>query len=171
MMIRLFRCATMLFALCALWSGAAAQVSMQVEVSGAVQRTLRLDATELATSEAQQIVTFVQTRSTQGVETKSTVRGVKLSALIERAGLVAKGRDGWKTLVIVATATDGYRAVFAWPEVTNTAGGDGVLLLFERDGKPLDEREGRIALMSTADRNLGARYVRNLARIEVRPLD
>ena len=51
----------------------------------------------------------------------------------------------------VVTATDRYRAVFSWPEITNTAVGDGVLLLFERDGKPLDEREGRIALVSTAD--------------------
>jgi hypothetical protein len=99
------------------------------------------------------------------------VRGVKLAALIERAGLVAKGRDGWKTLMVVATATDGYRAVFSWPEISNTLVGEGVLVLFERDGKPLDDREGRIALMSTADRSLGARHVRNLARIEVRPID
>ncbi|MEJ8820974.1 sulfite oxidase-like oxidoreductase [Variovorax humicola] len=137
------RCAAAFIALCALCCAfAAAQVSPHVEVTGAVLHPLRLDAIELAAFDSQQIGTFVQARSGQGVESKSTVRGVKLSALIERAALAAKGRDRWKALVIVGTATDGYRAVFSWPEITNTAVGDGVLVLLERDGKPLDDREG-----------------------------
>ncbi|NDZ12375.1 hypothetical protein [Variovorax sp. WS11] len=49
--------------------------------------------------------------------------------------------------------------------------GEGVLVLFERDGRALDEREGRIALLSAADRQLGPRHVRNLVRIELRQLD
>jgi hypothetical protein len=73
--------------------------------------------------------------------------------------------------VIVATATDGYKAVFSWSEITNTPVGEGVLVLLERDGRALDDREGRIALISTADQRLGPRHVRNLARIEVRALD
>ncbi|MEJ8854072.1 sulfite oxidase-like oxidoreductase [Variovorax robiniae] len=170
-MTRWIRFATAFIALCALCTCAFAQVSMQLEVSGAVQQSLKLDAAALAASDAQQIGSFTQTRTSQGVETRSTVRGVKLAALIERASLATKGRDGWKTLMVVATATDGYRAVFSWPELSNTPVGEGVLVLFERDGKPLDDREGRIALLSTADRSLGPRHVRNLMRIEVRPID
>ena len=166
--MRLFRSVALLAVLFALWTGAAAQLSLQVEIDGAVQRPTRLDATALAAFDARQIGSFTQTRSGQGVETQSTVRGVKLAALIESAGLAVKGRNDWKTLVVTVTATDGYRALFSWPELTNTASGDGVLVLFERDGKPLDDREGRIALMATGDRSLGPRYVRNLARIEVR---
>jgi hypothetical protein len=90
---------------------------------------------------------------------------------IDAAGLAVGGRDGWKTLVVVATATDGYRAVFSWPEIANTPVGDGVLVLFERDGQPLPAREGAIALLSTTDRVLGARHVRNLMRIELRTVD
>lgn len=52
----------------------------------------------------------------------------------------------------------------------NTTVGDGALLVFERDGRPLDEHEGRIALLSTADFRLGARHVRNVLRIEVMQL-
>ena len=153
------------------WTGAVAQPSQQLEVAGAVRQSLRLDAAALATFPAAETGQFTQMRSGQGTETQSTVRGVKLSALVARAGLAAPGRNDWKNFVIVATATDGYRAVFSWPEITNTAVGDGVLVLFERDGKALDEREGRIALLSAADRQLGARHVRNLMRIEVRALD
>ncbi len=150
---------------------ASAQPSGTLEIAGALRQPLRLDAAELAASPAADIGEFTQTRSGHGVDMRSTVRGVRLKALIERAGLAATGRDGWKTLVVVATATDGYRAVFSWPEIANTATGDGVLVLFERDGHALDDREGRIALMSTADRQLGARHVRNLARIELRAVD
>jgi len=135
----------------------------QLIVSGALRQTLILDASALAAFPAKDIGRFTQTRSGQGTDSQSTVRGVKLAALIERAGLAASGSNDWKTLIVIATATDGYRAVFSWPEITNTAVGDGVLVLFER--------EGRIALVSTADQRLGPRHVRNLVRIEIRSLE
>ncbi len=169
--MHLLRLAVLLMALCTGWTGAAAQSSTQVEVGGAVQRKLVLGVAELAAYKAEQTGSFVQPRGSPGAETRSTVRGVRLAALIEQAGLTAKGPHEWKSLVVVATATDGYRAVFSWPELVNTPVGDGVLVLFERDGQALDEREGRIALISGADRRTGPRHVRNLARIEVRALD
>jgi hypothetical protein len=149
--------------------GAAAQVSPDLEVSGAVRQTVSLDAWQLAAFPQEAIVQFVQTRSGQASPT-STVRGVKLAALVERAGLVTPGKNDWKSLMVIATATDGYRAIFSWAEITNTAVGDGVLVVFERDGQPLDDREGKIALMSTTDRQIGPRYVRNLARIEIQSI-
>lgn len=151
---------------------AGAQPSSQaVVIEGLVKSALTVDAEALATSPAADVVQFQQPRTVQGVATSSTVRGVRLASLIERAGLLSADRNEWKTLVVIATATDGYRAVFSWPELTNTAVGDGVLVLFERDGRSLDDHEGRIALISNADRRAGPRYVRNLARIEVRSLD
>lgn len=150
--------------------GAIAQVSARLEVTGAVRQPVTLDAAGLAAFAPDAIVPFTQTRSGQATPT-SNVRGVKLAAVIEQAGLVTPGRNDWKSLMVIATATDGYRAIFSWAEITNTAVGDGVLVVFERDGQPLDEREGTIALMSTKDRQPGPRHVRNLARIEVRPVN
>ena len=161
--MRFLQLAVRLILLCALWTTAAAQPSQQLIVSGALRQTLILDASALAAFPAKDIGRFTQTRSGQGTDSQSTVRGVKLAALIERAGLAASGSNDWKTLIVIATATDGYRAVFSWPEITNTAVGDGVLVLFER--------EGRIALVSTAGQRLGPRHVRNLVRIEIRSLE
>jgi hypothetical protein len=110
---------------------------------------------------------FVQTRTAAGAEQKTAVRGVKLPALIERIGLSKAGNSNWKTLLVTCTATDDYRAIFTWPELTNSPTGEGVLVLHERDGQPLVEREGLISLQSTGDFRLGARHVRNLLRIEV----
>lgn len=151
-------------------AGASAQVSAHLEVTGVVRQSVSLDASALAAFPPADIGQFVQTRSGQATP-PSTVRGVRLAALVERAGLVTPGRDDWKSLAVIATATDGYRAVFSWAEITNTAVGDGVLVVFERDGQPLDDREGAMALMSTNDRRIGPRYVRNLAHIEVRSLN
>jgi hypothetical protein len=60
--------------------------------------------------------------------------------------------------------------VFSWSELFNTEVGAGALLVFERDGQPLADREGRIALVSAKDTRAGPRSVRSLARIEVRVL-
>jgi len=152
-------------------SAALAQSSAQVSISGEVKNPLALTAGDLRAFPPEQQVSFVQSRGAPGRESPTTIRGVRLAAAIERAGLKAGRNDDWKTFVVVATATDGYRAVFSWMELTNSAAGDGVLLVFERDGQPLDAREGQIALLSTADRRLGPRHVRNLVKVELRQPD
>jgi hypothetical protein len=126
---------------------------------------------ELAQQPAEAIGEFTQSRGAPGAESRSTVRGVRLVRLIERMGLTPAARANWKNLLVTVTATDGYTAQFTWAELSNTPAGEGVLLLFERDGQPLDAREGRIALIATGDLRLGARHVRNVLRIEVRALD
>ena len=127
-----------------------------------------LTPAELAAQPAETIASFVQSRGAPGSESRTTVRGVRLARLIERSGLTQAARNDWKNLLVTVTATDGYRAQFTWVELTNTVAGEGVLVLFEREGAPLDAREGRIALLATGDLRLGARHVRNALRIEVR---
>lgn len=169
-----FRAALLALALALHGVWAHGQPSEQVEVTGAVRQSLRLDPGALAAFPASQIVSLDAPRRSAGgggPPPPSVVRGVRLTALIERAGLAASGHRGWKTVVVLAVASDGYRALFGWPELSNTAVGDQAVVLFERDGRPLDEREGRIALFSAADRQSGPRHVRNLVRLEVRALD
>lgn len=143
-------------------------VSEQVVVAGALKANLRLGVDELRAFPAAQIVSVVVTRRVGETEVSSSVRGVLLTALLERAGLAATDRNEWKHTVVLATATDGYRVVFSWPELFNTDIGGGVLVVFERDGQPLADREGRIALVSARDQRGGPRSVRWLARLDVR---
>lgn len=142
-----------------------------VYLFGALQTNRVLTADDLRAMPAAMQQSFTQTRTVGGVEQRTTLRGVKLPALLEQIGLSAQARAEWKTLLVTATATDGYRAIFAWPELSNTPVGEGVLVVYERDGQPLQAREGRLALQSTGDFRMGARHVRNLLRIEVSLLD
>lgn len=141
-----------------------------VELTGAVRQPLTLDAEALARypSAAQSTLEFA--RSVDGTERRTRLAGVRLTAVLEQAGLAERDRLDWRKAVVLATATDGYRAVFSWPELFNTEAGGQVLLVWRRDDAPLDAREGPIALHAPGDLKTGPRHVRQLMRLEVRIL-
>lgn len=156
----------------ALWlqTANAAGLSEQLVVSGALESGLTLSVADLKATPAAQIETVSVTRRAGDRDVPSTLRGVRLTTLLERAALVEADHNTWKHSVVLATATDGYQVVFSWPELFNTEIGAGVLVVFERDGQPLGEREGQIALVSVRDTRAGPRSVKWLARVEVRVL-
>ncbi|KAF1048236.1 molybdopterin-dependent oxidoreductase [Xylophilus sp.] len=149
-------------------SAMAAPPSETLQVAGAVRAPLALGVADLRSFPPEQIASVTLPRRVDGREAASTVRGVRLSAVLERAGIAATGHHDWKSLVVLASATDGYRVSFSWPELVNTPVGAGVLVVFERDGQPLDDGEGAIALVSAQDLRTGPRHVRWLDRIELR---
>lgn len=97
-------------------------------------------------------------------------RGVLLRDLIDRAGIGHLEKNVLKKTVIVATASDRYVALFTWAELFNTEVGAAVLVVYAKDGAPLDADEGRIALVSGRDLRSGPRHVKWLKTIELRTL-
>jgi DMSO/TMAO reductase YedYZ molybdopterin-dependent catalytic subunit len=142
----------------------------RISVQGDVLRPLQLDRTALAAFPADEQGSSGVVRQVDGQERRTNVRGVRLRAVLERAGLAERDRLDWRKTVVLATASDGYRAVFAWPELVNTEAGAQVLVVYERDSQPLGAGEGPIALLAAADLRAGPRHVKWLARIEVRIL-
>jgi len=130
-----------------------AQVSTRVRVTGEVQRELTLGVEDLRRRPA------VQERG---------YGGVRLVDLLGEADIRQDARHALRRTYVVATATDGFQAVFSWGELFNTPVGRGVLVAFERDGAPLRDGEGSITLVSLADERPGTRHVKWLQRIEVR---
>ena len=98
-------------------------------------------------------------------------KGVKLIDLLDKAAPVSTDPNDFKKTIVVATDSDGYNAVFSWNELYNTSVGVGVLVLYAKDGKPLYDDEGRIALISVNDTGTGPRHVRWLKDIQVRTID
>jgi len=144
--------------------------SDDVQVTGTIKNKLTLRVEDLKAFAPEQITSVTVMRRVDDKETASTVRGVRLTAVLDRAGLASTDRNEWKHTIVMASATDGYRVVFSWSELFNSEAGTGVLLVFERDGQPLAEREGRIALVSAKDIRTGPRSVRWLNRLDVRVL-
>jgi len=84
-------------------------------------------------------------------ERKRSYAGVLLRAVLASAQPVEKQRHDLRRSIVVATAIDGYLAVFYGAELFLSPIGDGVLVIIERDGAPVPESEGPLALVSLRD--------------------
>ncbi len=141
-------------------------------VQGAGIATLVLGAPELsalpaATLTQRQIVSSSASAS-EATERSITFSGPLMREVLLRAGLGLPNDRGARFAVIEAVASDGYRAVFSWGELFNTAVGDQVIVIASQDGRPLDSAAGPLALRSLADLRPGVRHVRNLCALVVR---
>lgn len=141
-----------------------------VSVSGDVKQAITLSANDLRAFDAKAQRELRERRDAGSVQRDTTLRGVSLAAVIERAGLAERERLDWRKTVVIAIARDGYRAAFSWPELVNTDGGALVMVAYERDGRALADDEGPLALVAPADQRPGPRRVKWLQRIDVRIL-
>ncbi|WP_242404484.1 molybdopterin-dependent oxidoreductase [Janthinobacterium agaricidamnosum] len=146
-----------------------AYVTQSITVSGQVEQGLTLTVQDLRQFPARQ-VTDVPSAGKGGADMGKSrhFKGVLLRDILDQAKLAAPTHNDAKKLYIVATASDGYQAVFSWGEIFNAPLGDGVLVLYEQDGKPLDDGEGKIAMISSKDTRTGPRHVKWLKSISVR---
>ena len=146
-------------------------VTEKVAVGGAVENRLDLSVSDLRAFPPQQVGTLpVVCQSGATTSTIDSLKGVLLRDVLEKAGVVSREHNDVKKMAIFATASDGYTVVFSWSEIFNSPVGDSVIVFFEKNGRPLDEDEGRIALISAKDLRTGPRHVKWLAGIEVRKI-
>ncbi|MDY0744649.1 molybdopterin-dependent oxidoreductase [Paucibacter sp. R3-3] len=96
--------------------------------------------------------------------------GVRLTDVLDATGLAQLHRSELKRCIVVASGRDGYQALFSWCELYNSPIGAQALILFERNGEPLDDHLGPLALISAADTHLGPRHLRHLDGLAVRRL-
>lgn len=141
-----------------------------VRVTGAVATPLALTQADLKAFPPEHWVEAGIVRRSGDRDVDVRIRGVRLTAVLQRAGLANTDRNGWKHTVVLATATDGYKVAFSWAELFNTPAGAQVIVVLERDGRPVDDAEGPIALVAVQDIRRGPRSVRGLARLDVRVL-
>lgn len=97
-----------------------------------------------------------------------TFSGVPLDAVLRRAGVPVDSVRGRRAaLYVLATADDGYRAVFSLAELAPGLGGRTVLVADRRDGHPLGAAEGPLRLIVPED-GRPTRWVRQLTTLSVR---
>jgi DMSO/TMAO reductase YedYZ molybdopterin-dependent catalytic subunit len=133
-----------------------------LRVGGSVARPLELTADGLARLPRQSL--RVHERDGKDVE----YQGFALGEVLKAAG-VAFGHDlrgpGLMQYLVVE-ASDGYRVVFALPELDPVSPDRTVLLADRRDGKPLDAKEGPLRLVTPGDKTHG-RWVRQVITLKV----
>ncbi|CAG0967589.1 hypothetical protein MTYP_01078 [Methylophilaceae bacterium] len=146
-------------------------VTQSITVSGAVEHALILSVDDLRQFPQHQVgeVSLV-CQSGANVGKLENFKGVRLRDILERAVVKIAGHNDVKKMVIIASASDGYKVVFSWSEVFNSPIGESVMVFFEKDGLPLADDEGRIAMVSAKDIRTGPRHVKWLQDLEVRKI-
>ena len=98
-------------------------------------------------------------------------RGVALVELLRLAGapLGEKLRGERLAQVVLVHAADGYLAAFTLSEFDEAYADTRPLLAWERDGQPLNDKEGPFRIVVPGEDRQG-RWVRQIERIELRQL-
>lgn len=143
-------------------------VTHEVQVTGLVNRSLRLTASELRAMEQTEIHNVgIICGSGRRDGVVERYRGVRLTAVLERAGVIVRRHGAANAIFVTLATSDGRLALFSYQELFNSAVGEQAIVIIERDGQPLDENEGEIAFISAHDLRTGPRRLRYLQRIEV----
>jgi DMSO/TMAO reductase YedYZ molybdopterin-dependent catalytic subunit len=144
-------------------SPATAANTILLTVGGEVAQPLELTASDLAKLPRRS----VKAKAHDGKE--ALFEGVEPADVLMLAGVKfgehLRGKD--LALFLVVGAADGYRAVFALPELDHAFTDRIVILADRRDGKPLAEKEGPLRIV-VADEKREARWVRQVITFTIR---
>ena len=130
----------------------ASPVSSTLTVTGNVDQPLSLTVADLKRYPAHEI-DYVPGRGEHKAAPGPTRRytGCLLREVLAAAKPVERNPRELRRSYVVATAGDGYEVVFSWAELFLTPIGDSVYVVYERDGAPVPDDEGRITLIVTSD--------------------
>lgn len=132
-------------------------------IGGEVANPVKLTVEELAKLPRRS----VQAKDHDGKDT--TFEGIELSEVLKLAGVKfgeqLRGKE--LALFLVVDAVDGYRAVFALPELDHAFTERIILIADRRDGKPLVEKEGPLRIV-VPDEKRQARWVRQVTSLTIR---
>jgi SAM-dependent methyltransferase len=142
--------------------------SKAIRIVGRVKKPLVVHAKELGAMASEELDDFPVYCGTG--DPKGSIggcRGVLLENVISMAEIIKAEHNDTKKMFVVVSGDDGYKAVFSWQEIFNTPIGGGVMILIEKNGRSLCEKDGDLELVSAEDYFTGPRYVRKLRKIEV----
>ena len=136
---------------------------ISLNVSGEVERPLKLTAADLGKLPRRS----VRAKDHDGKE--SEFEGSPLIEVLKLAGVkFGEGLRGKNlALYLVVEASDGYRAVYALPELDPAYTDKIIMLVDKRDGKALDSKEGPLRIV-VPDEKVHARWVRQVTGLVVK---
>ncbi len=103
-------------------------------------------------------------------DTLKDLQGIALKDLLASSEIVTEKPKEYSEYCIVLSSSDGYKNVYSWNEIFNTAVGDNIYIITALKDKTLYQMDQRILVMSLADINTGRRYMKGLSKIEFKKL-
>ncbi len=87
------------------------------------------------------------------------LKGILLKEILQTVEIKSESPKVLSEYYFVFTASDGYKVVYSWNELFNTAVGESVYLVTEKNGKTITEMDDSILVVSTKDFKTGTRNV------------
>ena len=141
-------------------------VTAEFTISGAVKKETTFRIADISVMK-QEVIGDVILHGHK-TDTARQMKGVLLKNIIDSVGIVADDHRAYNSMVIMLTASDGYKNVYSWNELFNTEIGNHVFIITEMNGKTIDQMPDRIAVYSLSDAFTGRRHMVGLAKIEVK---
>lgn len=97
-------------------------------------------------------------------KTYKNIKGILLKDVITAAGIKMEKPKLLSEFYFTCIAHDGYKVVFSWNELFNTAVGKKVLVVTSIDGKAVQDTNDGMIILSAADEATGRRLVYDLEK-------
>jgi len=145
----------------AVWAQASPVAPATLIIAGDVGKTMSLTAADLKALPRTRVEVKEDTRTI-------TYEGVLVGEILTRAGapVGAELRGNAVASYVVASATDGYQAVFSLAELDPGFTSNDIIVADTIDGKPLFAYQGPFRIVAPKD-SRAARSIRMLERLEV----
>ncbi len=156
------------FLLCSLAMGFREKPTQTIVIKGRIKNEIKIEFADFNKYTLHTIGSVVITNHKGDAKSKAKhLKGVLLKDILQNIVLDDDNPKVFSEYYFVCTAADGYKVVFSWNELFNTAITQRVFIVLERDGKNLANDEDGILMISADDFRTGRRYVKNLETIVV----
>lgn len=166
-MPRILLTAAALFGAVQLFSQSNVSVTESFTITGKVKATLTVTTSDLQLFRSHTLGD-VKITNHKGEEkgTASKLTGVLLKDIVQ-AVMPNEDPKLLSEYYFVCQASDGYKVVYSWNELFNTAIGNTVYLVTSKEDNPAPRFDESILMISTQDLRTGRRYLKNLKTIYV----
>jgi hypothetical protein len=131
------------------------ETTRQFTVIGAVEQSVTISVADIR-QHTPTALGEVVVKNHKGEEKKvaRAVKGVLLTELLANVKIKVDKPKQYSELVVLLTASDGYKNVYSWNELFNTEVGKHVYVITEMDGKTIDDMPNAIIVVSAGDVNV-----------------
>ncbi len=148
-------------------SAQTATPSTSILVTGKVKKEKTFSLADIRALKIRELGNLNTSCSPRRKEESKNVKAVLLKELLDSVQFDAQSSRLLNQFYFKFVATDGYTLVYSFNEIYNTETGNHLFIVVDKDGKPIEEIENRILILTTSDLKQGARNMKHLEKIVV----
>ena len=140
-------------------------------ITGDVKKPLTVNFNKLETFKIKSLndVTAMNHRG----EVRSVIKNVKailFKDVLDGVELITNKPKDFSSYYVECVGSDGFKVVFSWNELYNTANGDNTYIVLEKDGKKGKDIDDRVAVLIMTGPGKGHIYVKGLKEVVFKSL-